>query len=142
MTSMTARPGSSSGTAYEIVFDGGSLGNPGKGYGSFLIRYGDVELARERVEFEGRVTNNQAEYRTLIHALARLKSTLGPEAASATVQIGGDSQLVINQVNGTWKVKNADLAPLRQQVVEGLRQFGKTSLTWHRRDRSVRELGH
>ncbi len=142
MTSTSPRPTTGSGTTYEIVFDGGSLGNPGKGYGSFVIRFGDVEIARERVEFEGRVTNNQAEYRTLIHALARLKADLGTDAASATVRIGGDSQLVINQVNGTWKVKNADLAPLRQQVVEGLRAFRQTTLAWHRRDRSVRELGH
>ena len=128
--------------SYEIVFDGGSLGNPGKGYGSYLIRFGDVEIARERLDYAGRVTNNQAEYRTLIAALERLGRDLGDEAASATVVIGGDSQLVINQVNGSWKVKNAELQPLRQQVVERLKPFGKTTLTWHRRDRSVRELGH
>ena len=137
---MPAAP--SAAASYEIVFDGGSLGNPGKGYGSFVIRLGDVEIARQRVEFEGRVTNNQAEYRTLIHALARLRETLGDDSAGAHVRIGGDSALVINQVNGTWKVKNAELAPLRQQVVEGLRAFGRTELAWHRRDRSVRELGH
>lgn len=139
MTS-TARP--SAAAAYEIVFDGGALGNPGKGYGSFLIRFGDVEIARERLDYEGRVTNNQAEYRTLIAALARLSRDLGDEAAGATVLIGGDSLLVINQVNGSWKVKNAELQPLRQQVVDHLRAFGRTSLVWHRRDRSVRELGH
>ena len=138
MTS-TDRPSAAS---YEIVFDGGSLGNPGKGYGSYLIRFGDVEIARERLDYEGRVTNNQAEYRTLIAALARLSRDLGSEAAGATVLIGGDSMLVINQVKGTWKVKNAELQPLRQQVVDHLKAFGRTSLVWHRRDRSVRELGH
>ena len=138
MTS-TAQPSAAS---YEIVFDGGALGNPGKGYGSYLIRFGDVEIARERLDYEGRVTNNQAEYRTLIAALARLSRDLGAEAATATVLIGGDSLLVINQVNGSWKVKNAELQPLRQQVVDHLRTFGRTSLVWHRRDRSVRELGH
>ena len=127
---------------YEIVFDGGALGNPGKGYGSFLIRFGDVEIARERLDYPGRVTNNQAEYRTLIAALERLGRDLGEAASAATVVIGGDSQLVINQVNGSWKVKNAELQPLRQQVIERLKPFGRTTLTWHRRDRSVRELGH
>jgi ribonuclease HI len=128
--------------AYEIVFDGGALGNPGKGYGSFVIRLGDVEIARERHEYGDRVTNNQAEYRTLIAALAKLRDLLGPEAATARVRIGGDSQLVINQVNGTWKVKKPELAPLRDAVREGMRAFGRTELAWHRRDRSVRELGH
>lgn len=128
--------------SYEIVFDGGALGNPGKGYGSYLIRLGDVEIARERLDYEGRVTNNQAEYRTLIASLARLAEDLGADASSATVLIGGDSMLVVNQVNGSWKVKNAELQPLRQQVVDHLKAFGTTSLVWHRRDRSVRELGH
>lgn len=139
MTGTTRSTGSGT---YEIVFDGGSLGNPGKGYGSFLIRFGDVEIARERLEYEGRVTNNQAEYRTLIAALDRLRRDLGPEASNATVIIGGDSLLVINQVTGSWKVKNVELQPLRQQVVDHLKAFGRTSLAWHRRDRSVRELGH
>lgn len=139
---MTATTWPTTPAHYEIVFDGGSLGNPGKGYGSFLIRFGDVEIARERLDYEGRVTNNQAEYRTLIAALDRLGRDLGTEAAQATVLIGGDSLLVINQVNGSWKVKNAELRPLRQQVVDHLKGFGKASLVWHRRDRSVRELGH
>lgn len=139
---MSANARSTAPTNYEIVFDGGSLGNPGKGYGSYLIRFGDVEIARERLDYEGRVTNNQAEYRTLIAALERLHRDLGEEAASATVVIGGDSLLVINQVNGSWKVKNAELQPLRAQVVDRLKPFGNTRLTWHRRDRSVRELGH
>lgn len=139
---MSANVRSTVSASYEIVFDGGSLGNPGKGYGSYLIRYGDVEIARERLDYEGRVTNNQAEYRTLIAALDRLHRDLGEEAASATVVIGGDSLLVINQVNGSWKVKNAELQPLRAQVVDRLKPFGNTKLTWHRRDRSVRELGH
>lgn len=128
--------------AYEIVFDGGSLGNPGKGYGSFLIRLGDVELARERLDFVGVVTNNQAEYRTLIGALDRLRADLGDEAGKARVVVGGDSQLVIKQVQGSWKVRNAELQPLRQAVVDAIRSFAKVELVWHRRDRSVRELGH
>lgn len=139
---MTAPERPNAAASYEIVFDGGSLGNPGKGYGSYLIRFGDVEIARERLDYEGRVTNNQAEYRTLIGALARLSCDLGTEAANATVLIGGDSLLVINQVNGSWKVKNVELQPLRQQVIDHLKLFGKTNLVWHRRDRSVRELGH
>ena len=137
---VTTRPTGS--TAYEIVFDGGAIGNPGKGYGSFLIRAGDVEVARERLDYEGRVTNNQAEYRTLIAALDRLRRDLGDRASGATVVIGGDSLLVINQVKGSWKVKNAELQPLWQQVVDHLKAFGRTDLVWHRRDRSVRELGH
>jgi len=59
------------GADYTITFDGGSLGNPGKGYGSYELRTatqtkGDVI----RKEFGDRQTNNEAEYKTLIAALA------------------------------------------------------------------------
>lgn len=127
---------------YEIVFDGGALGNPGKGYGSFHIMGPEGPLAHERLEYGDNVTNNQAEYRTLIAALKYLKARLGDKAPHSRVIIRGDSQLVINQVNGAWKVKNADLMPFRQEVVTLLRQFGDVDLAWHRRDKSVRLLGH
>ena len=127
---------------YEIVFDGGSLGNPGQGYGSYVIRHGSEEIERRRLDYGDRVTNNQAEYRTLIAALESLLGRVGADAGQTNVLVGGDSQLVINQVNGTWKVKHADLQPLRQQASDLLGRFGSRQLTWHRRARSVRELGH
>lgn len=127
---------------YEIVFDGGSLGNPGQGYGSYVIRCGNEEIERRRLDFGDRVTNNQAEYRTLIAALESLLRLVGAGAGQTNVIVGGDSQLVINQVNGSWKVKHADLQPLRQRAADLLSRFGSRHLTWHRRSRSVRELGH
>ena len=63
---------------YEIVFDGGSLGNPGLGYGSYEITTEGAVLHRvERQEYGQGVTNNQAEYRSLIGALAWLLDHLG-----------------------------------------------------------------
>lgn len=127
---------------FKIVFDGGALGNPGKGYGSFLIEGPDGYRSQQRLDFGDRITNNQAEYRTLIGALKQLQADLGPAATTATIEIFGDSLLVINQVNGTWKVKNVDLGPLRDEVRALLIGFGKRTLSWHGRDNSVRVLGH
>ena len=130
---------------FEIVFDGGSLGNPGKGYGSY-IRFGpDGTVRRQKLDYADRgprVTNNQAEYLTLIRALEALRDDLGSAASRATVTIWGDSSLVVNQVNGTWKVKNAELQPLVEQAKSALKGFGSWSLTWHDRAKSVRLLGH
>mgnify|MGYP001369123830 CR=1 FL=1 len=127
---------------YTIVFDGGSLGNPGRGYGSYEIM-ADGELVRlGREEFEGSLTNNQAEYMTLIEALRWLAEALGDDRRHATVEIRGDSQLVINQLNGRWKVRNARMLPLVDEANALLRQFGSSRITWHPRAESVRRLGH
>jgi len=127
---------------YEIVFDGGALGNPGKGYGSFQIVGPGGRTVRERLEYGDRVTNNQAEYRTLIAALERVAELAGSGTAAARVRVLGDSSLVVNQVNGAWKVRHPDLRPLHGRAVELLRGFGAVDVRWHRRDASVRVLGH
>lgn len=127
---------------FTVVFDGGSLGNPGRGYGSYQIVTADGVVSGERLEYGDRVTNNQAEYLTLIAALEDLRDRLGKTASTVHVAIRGDSRLVIEQVNGRWKVKHPDLQPLRAQVVELLHGFERADIQWHRRDESVRVLGH
>jgi ribonuclease HI len=127
---------------YIVVFDGGAIGNPGKGYGSFAVTGPNGFSLQERREYGDNVTNNVAEYRTLIAALERLSERLGDDASSAQVRIRGDSALVINQVNGVWKVKNANLLPLRDEVLRLLSRFDKPVLSWHNRRETVRVLGH
>jgi len=127
---------------YTIVFDGGAIGNPGRGYGSYQIVDRDGLVARERLEYGSQITNNQAEYRTLIAALEDLRDRLGRDAKEATIAIRGDSQLVINQVLGRWKVNNIGLRPLHGQILELLAGFGNVDLSWHGRAASVRLLGH
>jgi ribonuclease HI len=126
---------------YTIVFDGGSLGNPGQGYGSFQIVDRSGVVAAERLDFGDGVTNNQAEFRTLIRALETLRERLGA-AGPASVAVRGDSQLVINTVNGSWKARHPDLIPLRDRAVALLREFSRTDIAWQRRSASVRVLGH
>jgi ribonuclease HI len=128
---------------FTIVFDGGSLGNPGKGYGSFEItRDGEIYHFVDRMEFGNNLTNNQAEYMALIEALKWLAKDLGERRKDAKVSIFGDSKLVVNQVNGTWKVKNANMVPLVKQAKELFPQFGTCTIEWHPRAESVQRLGH
>src|SRR5215510_12788812 len=54
---------------YLIVFDGGSRGNPGAGYGSYAVFEGTQPAPVQRLEFPGSLTNNEAEYHTLLAAL-------------------------------------------------------------------------
>ena len=131
---------------YTIIFDGGSRGNPGEGYGSYqIVRASDGKARTRRVKFPGRRTNNEAEYMALIEALQELvggirKSGHDPHACS--VEVRGDSQLVIRQLDGRYKVREAHLQPLHERARSLLDEFGQARLVWHRRERSVAVLGH
>jgi len=138
----TGTNGMSTGGAYEIVFDGGALGNPGKGYGSYQITAPDGRSTLERLDYGDGVTNNQAEYRTLIAAMTRLLDVLGEHAATAKVTVRGDSQLVLYQIQGKWKVKTDSLRPVHRQAVDLVARFGRVDLLWHARKNSVSVLGH
>ncbi|HEU5423211.1 MAG TPA: ribonuclease HI family protein [Nitrolancea sp.] len=128
-----------------IVFDGGSKGNPGFGYGSFLLedRAGFHEITR--LEYGDAITNNQAEYRTLIAALEQALAHAGrrgwaPAALSLTVR--SDSQLVIEQVLGRWKIRHPGLQPLASEARRLIAHFGRADLTWQPRAQTVKVLGH
>jgi ribonuclease HI len=136
---------SSAANPYVVIFDGGALGNPGKGYGSYVLDSPTGERIQQSIEYpvsEGPMTNNQAEYRTLIEALRHLRELLGDRAASETVRIEGDSQLVLFQLNGSWKVRNQLLKGLHARARDLLEAFGDVEFAWHPRARSVRILGH
>jgi ribonuclease HI len=132
------------GASYTIVFDGGALGNPGLGYGSYkiLLNGGETVIAHERREYGDNVTNNQAEYRTLIEALDDLNAKIGQDVQAAHVAVYSDSLLVVSQLQGKWKVKNSGLRPLYQEALEKLGRFRSHTLQWHDRSNSVRTLGH
>ena len=109
-----------------ISFDGGSRGNPGPaGIGAVVID--PVAAPPERLatvsEYIGETTNNVAEYRALIAGL---------EAARAfparAVEVRGDSKLVIQQVRGSWKVKQPQHRPLMEDVRRLLAAYERTRL--------------
>ncbi len=131
---------------YTITFDGGSRGNPGQGYGSYqIVRASDGKSRIRRLDFPGRRTNNEAEYMTLIAALEELAAGIrkkGHDPRTYSVEVRGDSQLVIRQLEGKWQVREAHLRPLRDRAHDLLKQFGQVHLHWHRRAQSVAILGH
>jgi probable phosphoglycerate mutase len=130
------------GADYTVVFDGGSLGNPGKGYGSYEIAGPNGTVAARQVQFGNDMTNNQAEFRAVIAALEDLLERVGPRADTLSVAVRGDSQLVIRGLTGEWRVKHAGLQPLHRRAADLLRQFGNVDLAWHPRRESVRTFGH
>ena len=130
------------GVDFTVVFDGGSLGNPGKGYGSYEIAGPDETVAARQVQFGNDMTNNQAEFHAIIAALEDLLERVGPRANTLSVAVRGDSQLVIRGLTGEWRVKHPGLQPLHRRAADLLRRFGKVDLAWHPRQESVRAFGH
>jgi ribonuclease HI len=130
------------GVDYTVVFDGGSLGNPGKGYGSYEIAGPDGTVTARQVQFGNDMTNNQAEFHAIIAALEDLLERVGPRAHALSVAVRGDSQLVIRGLTGEWRVKHPGLQPLHQRAADLLRRFGTVDLAWHPRQESVRAFGH
>lgn len=128
---------------YAIAFDGGSLGNPGLGYGSYEVSGPGIGTQTgHKLEFGQNMTNNQAEFQALIAGLESLLAILGDDAASASIVIRGDSQLVIRGLKGEWRIKHAGLQPLFHHASDLLRRFDSVTLTWQPRDASVRTFGH
>ncbi len=128
-----------------LHFDGGSLGNPGPGYGSYALACAGAELLRRRAEFGPCMTNNEAEYEALI---AGLQDTLrwladeGLDPAKQTLEVRGDSQLVLCQLAGSWKAREPRMAALRDRALALLRRFGRYTLCQVPRRRSLELLGH
>ncbi len=123
-------------TSTVIYVDGGCRGNgtaDAEMYGSFLLE----GSKRVRDSFNlGNGTNNRAEYLTLIRALECVKAN-----RLQGVVIYQDSQLIVNQVNGEWKVKEFELRALRDEAAALLKAVNG-SLRWVRRDVIVKQLGH
>ncbi len=132
-------------TGLQIVFDGGSKGNPGKGYGSFVILAAGRKPNLVQKEYAGIMTNNEAEYQTLLEALQYILATLeagGRDPKTYELDIRGDSELLIKQMKGEYQTKNASLRARGEAAHKLLRRFGKWHLTWHPREESVALLGH
>ncbi len=109
-----------------IEADGGSRGNPGPaGYGALVKDADTGELLAERKGGLGIATNNVAEYTGLVEGL-RAAIELG----ASTAEVRLDSKLVIEQMSGRWKIKNAALQPLARQARDLALQLDRVSYTW------------
>jgi ribonuclease HI len=96
----------------KVYCDGGARNNPGPAAIGVVIEISKSEI-KEYSEFLGSATNNQAEYQAVIFALKKIKQLIGKEKSQALeVEIRSDSELLIKQLNGQFKIKDKDLQPL------------------------------
>jgi ribonuclease HI len=112
--------------------DGASRGNPGKAaYAVVLARPGLPVV--EEADTIGTASNNVAEYTALVEGLS-LAHELGVKA----LQVYSDSELMVKQMNGEYKVKNDDLRALYEEASNLRRQFDKVTITHVRREQNKR----
>ena len=92
-----------------IYTDGGSRNNPGiAGAGVYITDEKGEELVKAK-KFLGIKTNNWAEYEALILGLEKAKNLLGTEAKNTELEVRMDSQLIVRQLSGEYKVKESSL---------------------------------
>jgi ribonuclease HI len=109
--------------------DGGSRGNPGPAAYGYVLEAEDGTVLDARGETIGVATNNVAEYRALI---AGLEKAL--ELAVSEVEVVSDSELLVKQMRGEYRVKNEALRDLSLQATRLARQIGNVSYTAVRRE--------
>jgi len=101
-----------------LCTDGGSRGNPGPSAFGIVLAEESGRVLRERGEFIGLATCNEAEYRGLIAGLEEARN-LGPRE----LLIRADSELLVRQINGQYKVKSRRLMPLVARARQLLQEF-------------------
>lgn len=108
--------------AYTANIDGGSRGNPGPAAYGAVIRNPRGETVARLKKYIGRMTNNVAEYYGLIAALDYAQSQ-----NIRALRVESDSELLVNQMRGRYKVKSADLRPLFERA----KKMSQTFASFH-----------
>lgn len=106
----------------KIFADGGSRGNPGPSASGYVVLDMEDNVLVDEGVYLGVTTNNQAEYTALKLALETCKKMGAQE-----VDVYMDSLLVVNQMRGIFKIKNRDLWPIHQAIVDLTKSFRKVS---------------
>ena len=106
-----------------VHVDGGARGNPGPAAIAAVLTDADGTVVDEQAETIGHATNNVAEYRALLLGIERARALGGRE-----LELVGDSELIVKQVRGEYRVKDASLRELHSQVKAALADLDRWSI--------------
>ena len=113
----------------KLFTDGGARGNPGPAAAAFVLEAEDGTVLDARGEAIGVATNNVAEYRALVAGLERAL-----EAGVSELEVVSDSELVVKQMQGEYRVKNKGLQPLFAEASRLACEIGAVTYTAVRRE--------
>lgn len=114
---------------YILYSDGGSRGNPGVSAAAYVIETPDGEVVERGGVYLGITTSHQAEYHGLRIGLER-----AAELGYKRLEFRLDSLMVVNQMKGIYSVKNRDLWPINERILDLLTQFEEVRFTHVRRE--------
>jgi len=106
-----------------VYIDGGSRGNPGPAAAGFILTDSAGTQLQAKAFFLGRTTNNVAEYTAICKALEAAKQIGTGSATGKRLTVFSDSELLVKQINGQYKVKSEQIRPLFRQSVNLLGEF-------------------
>ena len=109
--------------------DGGARGNPGPAASAFVLEAEDGTVLEARGEAIGIATNNVAEYSALVAGLRR-----AAELGVVELELRSDSELMVKQMRGEYRVKNKDLRDLFLDASRAAREVGRVTYTHVRRE--------
>jgi len=112
--------------------DGASRGNPGPAAAGFVLTDTDGRQLLSKSFFLDRTTNNVAEYTAVIKALEAAK-----QIGAKQLSVFSDSELLVRQINGEYKVKSEQIRPLFQQAVQLLGEFENYKVRFISRDKNT-----
>jgi len=112
-----------------VNVDGGARGNPGPAAIGVVIRDADGLILDEHGERIGDATNNVAEYKALIRGIQR-----AADLGATELDLVGDSELVVKQIQGAYKVKKAGLKLLHAEARQALAEIDSWSIRHVRRE--------
>jgi ribonuclease HI len=113
--------------------DGGARGNPGPGAAGYVLVAPEGHEVEAKGEYLGHVTNNVAEYRALIAGLAA-----AARHAAAPLRVCMDSELVVRQMTGEYRVKHAGLKPLHAEARAAAGKVASVRFEAVRREQNAR----
>jgi ribonuclease HI len=113
----------------KLFTDGGSRGNPGPAAYGYVLEAEDGSVLEARGEAIGRATNNVAEYSGLVAGMER-----AAELGVRELEVVSDSELLVKQMRGEYRVKNAALRELWEQASDLEPQFARVRYTAVRRE--------
>jgi ribonuclease HI len=116
-----------------VYVDGGARGNPGPAAVAAVLSEPGGQVLDEATETIGEATNNVAEYRALLLGLERAR-VLGADE----IEVVGDSELIVKQVQGLYKVKHPAMRPLHADARRALAAFSSWSIRAVPRAQNVR----
>lgn len=108
----------------DVYTDGGSRGNPGHAATGVVIKDTDGNVIREHKRYIGIATNNTAEYNALLDSVKLLEELRNEGVSFDTVNFHLDSELVVKQINGIYRIKHPDMQDLHGKFYEAIRNLG------------------